>query len=227
MGAFNAPPPPSKWRVNPRPAGGDTPHCTLLNIAQKRKGIELRNFQNPFLHQLRTFWLKKNFTPMIGQPWVTSQWRHVLLFQLIRICGNRCHTLILKIKTIRRKLVWSETNGLQNRSLGFLKVWKFRKFLFSPCFLFLQKKNPQISKFSKKWDICGRRTSKECMYQVSSNSLHKGCFYSILNVKKAYFSGHLDVIPTMQFHILILFRFLCTKWCSRVIFSRSRRNTDP
>ena len=32
------------------------------------------------------------------------------------------------------------------------------------------------------------------MYQVSSHSLHKHCFYSILNVKNGYFSGHLDVI---------------------------------
>ena len=32
------------------------------------------------------------------------------------------------------------------------------------------------------------------MYQVSSHSLHKRCFYSILNVKNGYFSGHLDVI---------------------------------
>ena len=32
------------------------------------------------------------------------------------------------------------------------------------------------------------------MYHVLSHSLHKRCFYSILNMKNGYFSGHLDVI---------------------------------
>ena len=98
----------------------------------------------------------------------------------------------------------------------FLKFWKFWKFLdFFIVFYFYQKKSPQNSKFSKKRSICTRRASKVCMYQVSSHSLHKRCFYSILIVKNGYFSGHLDVI---QFHIFSLFRFLCNKRCSKVIF---------
>ena len=34
--------------------GTETPPCTFPGIAQKRKGIELRNFQNLFLHQFCT-----------------------------------------------------------------------------------------------------------------------------------------------------------------------------
>ena len=60
--------------------GAKRPLCTFPSIAQKRKGIELRNFRNLFLHQFYTCWLKENFAPMIGRPWETSEWRHVLPF---------------------------------------------------------------------------------------------------------------------------------------------------
>ena len=70
----------------PRAAGGRNtpppPPCTFPSIAQKRKGIELRNFRNPFLHQFYTCWPKENFAPMIGRPWVTSEWCHVLPFMV-------------------------------------------------------------------------------------------------------------------------------------------------
>ena len=52
-------------RNTPRP-------CLFPSIAQKRKGIELRNFEIPFPHQFGTCWPKENFTPMIVRPWVTS-----------------------------------------------------------------------------------------------------------------------------------------------------------
>ena len=56
--------------------------------------------------------------------------------------------------------------------------------------------------------------------EVSSNSLQKRCFYSILNVKLAIFGRN-----TMQFHIFILFRFICNKRCSKVIFRVLDENT--
>ena len=109
----------------------------------------------------------------------------------IRVCGNRCNTLSFKDEDNRKMPVDAKKNKLQNCYLGFSKFWKFWKFRNIFNFLFLQKKN---STFSKKRNICTRRVSKECMYQVSSDSLHKRCFYSILNVKNGYFSGHLDVM---------------------------------
>ena len=45
--------------------GGETPPCPFPSIAQKRKEIELQNFQNPVLHQFCTGCPKENFTPMI------------------------------------------------------------------------------------------------------------------------------------------------------------------
>ena len=77
--------------------------------------------------------------------------------------------------------------------------WNFENFeVFSTFFFYFFKKSPQISKFSKNRNICTRRDSKECMYQVSSNSLDKCGFYSTLNVKNGYFSGHLGVIPCIS-----------------------------
>ena len=126
----------------------------------------------------------------------------------IRVCGNRCHTHSFKDEDNREMPLDAEKNKLQNWYLGVLKFWKCWKFgdFFNILFLFLQK-IAQISKFSKNQNTCTRRASKKCMYQVSSHSgtpqntnhrhhsLHKRCFYSILNVKNCYFSGHLDVIP--------------------------------
>ena len=65
--------------------------------------------------------------------------------------------------------------------------------IFSTFFIIFTK-IPQISNFSKNRNTSTIRASIECMYQVSSHSLHKSCLYSILNVKNGYFSGHLDVI---------------------------------
>ena len=46
----------------------------------------------------------------------------------------------------------AEKNKLQNWYVGFSKFWKFEN--FSTFLFYLQKKNPQISKFSKKNEIC-------------------------------------------------------------------------
>ena len=73
--------------------------------------------------------------------------------------------------------------------------------IFNIFFLFLQKIRPNF-KTIKNRNICTRRASKECMYQVSSNSLHKRCFYSILNVTIATFQGiwtQYHVIPYIHF----------------------------
>ena len=72
-----------------------------------------------------------------------------------------------------------------------LKILGICRF-FQQFYFYFYKKSPK--NFEKKMNICTRRASKECMYQVSSHSLHKRCFDSILNVKNGYFSGHLDVI---------------------------------
>ena len=47
------------------PGGGGNVPCTFSSIAQKRKGIELRNFRNPFLHQFYTCWPKENFASYV------------------------------------------------------------------------------------------------------------------------------------------------------------------
>ena len=93
--------------------------------SSKTERIELRNFQNPFLHQFCTCWPKENFTPAIGRLWRTSEWRHVLPFRSkIRVFGNCCHTLIARDKDNRKRLLYSEKNGLRKCYLEFLKLWK-------------------------------------------------------------------------------------------------------
>ena len=77
QGGAVSPPNPRRAQVNPRPAGGGDTPCPFPSIAQKRKGIELLNFQNPLLHQFSTCWPKQNFAPVIGQPWMASEWRLV------------------------------------------------------------------------------------------------------------------------------------------------------
>ena len=111
----------------------------------------------------------------------------------IRVCGNHCHTLSFKDEDNRKMSVDAEKNKLQNCYLGFLKFWKFWDF-FNIFFYYFFQKIPQNFKIFKNRNICTRRDSKECMYQVSSNSRHKRGFYSTLNVKNGYFSGHLDVL---------------------------------
>ena len=89
---------------NAKRTGRNAP-STFPSIVQKRKGIELQNFRNPFLHQFCTGWPKENFAPMIGRPWVTSEWRHVLPF-LVKNKGlheslsHAVTRLFLMIKTI-------------------------------------------------------------------------------------------------------------------------------
>ena len=117
----------------------------------------------------------------------------------ISVCGNRCHTLSFKDEDNQKIPVDAEKNKLQNSYLGFLKFWKFWKFWdFSTFFFYFFKNSPKISKFSKNRNICTRWGSEECMYQISSNSLHKCGFYSTLNVKNGFLSGHLGVIPCIS-----------------------------
>ena len=138
----------------------------------------------------------------------------------MRVCGNRCHALIFKDKDNRKTLVYAEKNGLQNCYLRFLKLWKYWKFwdVFQ-YFLSLQKIPPNFKIFKNR-NTCTRKSPKNCMYQVSRNSRHKRCFYTILNVKNGYFSGYLilDAMPCNSIYPFILFRFLCNKHGSKVIF---------
>ena len=80
------------WRAETAP-------CPYPSITQKPKGIELRNFQNPYRNQFCTCSSNKNFTSMIARPWLMSDVRvtscSANLGKRLRDCGNRCHTLIL------------------------------------------------------------------------------------------------------------------------------------
>ena len=117
----------------------------------------------------------------------------------IRFCGNRCRTLIFKDKDNGKRQVYSEKNLLQNCISDLLNFENFEILrFFQHFFLFLQNNPPKFQ--IKKRNISTRRASKECMYQVSSNSPQKRGFYSILNVKNGFFSGHLDVIPCISIY---------------------------
>ena len=66
--------------VNPRPAGGGGPKgppCGFSQIAPEVLGISLWNL--PYLsgQQFHTLCQKIMTQVIIGQPWVTSEWRHV------------------------------------------------------------------------------------------------------------------------------------------------------
>ena len=74
-------------------------------------------------------------------------------------------------------------------NLKFLVIWRlYQHFVFV-----FAKKIPNFQIFKKPeyryWYV--RIVSEECMWQVSSSSVQKRCFYSILNVKNGNFSGHL------------------------------------
>ena len=129
---------------------------------------------------------------------------------------NRCQTLIFEDRDNRNKLVTQNRMGYKTAISEFFKFGKFWKFGDFFHILFFAK-NPQKFQMFKNRIICTRQAPKECMYQFSSNSLHKQGFYNILNVKNGYFSGHLDVIQCNTTYSN-LFRFLCNKRCSKVIF---------
>ena len=70
----------SEMFVNPRPAGGGPkgpPPCGFSQIAPEVLGISLWNL--PYLsgQQFHTLCQKIMTQVIIGQPWVTSEWRHV------------------------------------------------------------------------------------------------------------------------------------------------------
>ena len=76
----------------------------------------------------------------------------------------------------------------------FLNFENFGNFEILSTFFFIFSKNPPKFQNFQKTGIYVLEETKECMYQVLSNSLHKRGFYSTLNVKNGYFSGHLDVL---------------------------------
>ena len=72
-------PPPGRARVNPRPAGGGGQRapCGFSQIAPEVLGISFWNL--PYLsgQQFHTLCQQIRTQVIIGQPWVTSEWRHV------------------------------------------------------------------------------------------------------------------------------------------------------
>ena len=71
--------PPESIPFNPRPAGGGPkgPPCGFSQIAPEVLGISL--WKLPYLsgQQFHTLRQKIRTQVIIGQPWVTSEWRHV------------------------------------------------------------------------------------------------------------------------------------------------------
>ena len=65
--------------LNPRPAGGGAkgPPCGFSQVAPEVLGVSLWNL--PYLsgQQFHTLCQKIRTQVIIGQPWVTSEWRHV------------------------------------------------------------------------------------------------------------------------------------------------------
>ena len=136
----------------------------------------------------------------------------------IRVCGNRCYTLSFKDEDKRKISVDAEKNKPQNCYLGFLNFWKFGKFWdFLNIFYFFKKIPPKFQNFSKSRNICRtRKDFKECMYQVSSNSLINAVFTALWMWKWLLFRAYAR--KAMHFQIFVIFRFLCNKRCSKVIF---------
>ena len=101
--------------------GGETAPCPFPSIAQKQKGIELRNFQNPLptsnLHILTKGKFHTYDSSAVSDVRVTSCF--AILGKKIRVCGNHCHTLILKDKDNLKRLAYSEKGWLKNCSLIF------------------------------------------------------------------------------------------------------------
>ena len=109
----------------------------------------------------------------------------------------------------------AEKNKLQNCHLGFLNFENFENFgIFSTFFYYFFKKSPQISKFSKTGIYVLEETLKNVCTKFQVIPFINAVFIALWMWKNGYFSGR----NTMHFHIFILFRFLCNKRCSKVIF---------
>ena len=102
----------------------------------------------------------------------------------------------------------AEKNKLQNCYLGFLKFWKCWKF-WRPNFKIFKK--PVLEGLS---NVCTK-------FQV--RAFINARFYSTCE-KWLLFRAF---GRNLHFHIFILFRFLCSKRCSKAIFRRSRRIRRP
>ena len=70
-----------KYHVNPRPAGGGggpkAAPCGLSQIAPEVLGNSLWNLPYLSAQQFHTLCQKIRTQVITGQPWVTSEWRHV------------------------------------------------------------------------------------------------------------------------------------------------------
>ena len=113
----------------PLGGGAKGPPCGFSQIAPEVQGISLWNL--PYLsgQQFHTLCLKIGTQVIIGQPWVTSEWRHVSPILTSKMgLRNRRHWC--SFKATINWLIWNDVElvGLQNWYLGFSKFWKFWKF---------------------------------------------------------------------------------------------------
>ena len=139
--------------INPRPAGGGGGKgrpCGFPQIAPEVLGISLWNL--PYLsgQQFHTLCQKIGTQVIIGQPWVTSEWRHVSPMLTTKwVYGNRRHCC--SFKATINWLIWNDVElvGLQNCHLGFSKFCIFRK-IFKKCqFFSFQDSFPPNQNFQK------------------------------------------------------------------------------
>ena len=88
---------------------------------------------------------------LVGREWRQSDVMFCNFRSKIRVCGNRCHTLILKSKDNRKSLAYSNRMGYKPAISDF---WNFENFgnfdIFSTFFIFFQKIPPNLKNFKKK-----------------------------------------------------------------------------
>ena len=98
--------------------------------------------------------------------------------------------------------------------------WNFENFenfeIFSTFFFYFFKKSPQISKFSKTGIYVLKETLKNVCTKCQVIPFINAVFIALWIEKWLLFRAFGR--NTMHFHIFILFRFLCNKRCSKVIF---------
>ena len=135
----------------------------------------------------------------------------------MRVCGNHCHTLSFKDEDNLKMPVDAEKNKLQNCCLGFFKFWKFWKFWdFFQHFIF-SKNPPKFQNFQKNGIYVLGETLKNLCTKFQAISFINAVFIALWMWKKWLLFMAFGR-NTTHFHIFILFRFLCNKRCSKVIF---------
>ena len=140
----------SQLTLTPLGGGGQRPPRVFSQIAPEVLGISLWNLSYLSGQQFHTLCQKIRTQVIKGQPWVTSEWRHVSPI-LINKMGLRNRRHWCSFKATINWLIWNDVElvGLQNCYLGFSKFWKFGTFSKKVQFFFFSKQFPPKSKFSK------------------------------------------------------------------------------